>query len=104
MPPVPAASAAAAAPVAGDAAAGDGTDKGDYQAAFNQLKNSQYDRAIADFTAAIRINPQYAVAYNNRGRTYQAMGDMTRALDDYEQARRIEPDNSAYQGFGMRQR
>ena len=57
---------------------------------------------LADFDAAVRINPQYAVAYNNRGRTYQAMGDTTRALNDFERARQIEPENPAYQGFGMR--
>ena len=64
VPPVPAASAAAAAPVAGDAAAGDGTDKGDYQAAFNQLKNSQYDRAIGSFRKFLATYPQSPLAEN----------------------------------------
>ena len=30
----------------------------------------EYDRAIADFNEAIRLDPKYAVAYNNRGEAY----------------------------------
>jgi tetratricopeptide (TPR) repeat protein len=57
---------------------------------------------MADYNEAIRINPRYATAFNNRGRLYQAMGDVERSLADYEEARRLEPDNPAYHGFGMR--
>jgi hypothetical protein len=41
-------------------------------AAFNSrgnvhLGNQSYDRAIADYDAAIRIDPNYAIAFSNRG-------------------------------------
>ena len=31
--------------------------------------------AIADYTRAIRIDPDYAAAYNNRGNAYKELGD-----------------------------
>jgi hypothetical protein len=34
----------------------------------------QYDRAIADHTAAIKLNLKDSTAYNNRGNAYKAMG------------------------------
>ena len=40
--------------------------------AFNErgyayYQKRDFDRAIADYDAAIGLNPQFAVAYNNRG-------------------------------------
>ena len=47
----------------------------DYETYMTQgnasLKNGQFDKAIADFTKAIEINPRYAMAYNNRVRLPQ---------------------------------
>ena len=52
-------------------------------------EKGQYDLAISEFTNALEINPRYANAYYNRGRTYaatcpasdQAISDFTRAID-----------------------
>src|SRR5712691_10254342 len=33
-----------------------------------------HDRAISDFSEAIRLDPKYAVAYANRGVAYEAKG------------------------------
>jgi tetratricopeptide (TPR) repeat protein len=49
------------------------------------------DRAIDDFTAAIKVNPNFAAAYNNRGSAVQAKGDYDRAITDYSEAIRIDP-------------
>ena len=49
------------------------------------------DQAIADFTEAIRLDPNYANAYNNRGLAYDDKGDFARAIEDYTQAIRFEP-------------
>jgi tetratricopeptide (TPR) repeat protein len=32
--------------------------------------------AVADYTEAIRLDPKYAFAYNNRGLAYRAKGDL----------------------------
>jgi tetratricopeptide (TPR) repeat protein len=45
-----------------------------------------YDRAIADYTEAIRLDPGLALAYNNRGFAYSHKGDNDRAIADYDQA------------------
>lgn len=52
-----------------------------------------YDRAIADYSEAIRLNPQYAGAYANRGNAWKNKGDYDRMIADYDEAIRIEPEN-----------
>ncbi len=49
------------------------------------------DRAIADYNEAIRLDPKYAIAYNNRGIAYRAKGDNDRAIADYSEAIRLDP-------------
>jgi len=53
-----------------------------------------YDRAIADYTEAIKINPNDAVLYANRGNAYREKRDYDRAIADYEAALRISPNNA----------
>jgi tetratricopeptide (TPR) repeat protein len=50
-----------------------------------------YDRAIADFEQAIRLDPKFAKAYNGRGATYFRKGDYDRAMSDYDRAIRLDP-------------
>jgi tetratricopeptide (TPR) repeat protein len=53
--------------------------------------NKDYDRAIADYNAALRIDPKYASAYNNRGIAYWGKKDYCRARADYEKALQLDP-------------
>jgi tetratricopeptide (TPR) repeat protein len=55
------------------------------------LDRQEYDSAIADFTEAIRLNPNYAAAYNNRGVAHYRKGDIDKAIAGYEAALRIDP-------------
>ena len=52
--------------------------------AFNKgldaYNRRDYESAIVDFTEAIRLNPNYAAAYTNRGNAYRAKGDNDRAI------------------------
>src|SRR5262249_55535042 len=52
-----------------------------------------YARAIADYDQAIRLNPQAAEAYNNRGDAYKngPQHDYAHAIADYDQAIRLNP-------------
>lgn len=50
-----------------------------------------YPAAIADFEAAIRLDPTYATAYNHRGACHQNLGRESAALADYDTAIRLDP-------------
>jgi tetratricopeptide (TPR) repeat protein len=59
-----------------------------------------YDRAIADLDQAIRLDPQYAIAYFNRGTAYGAKGEFDHAIADYDEYLRIDP--SYQRGYALR--
>lgn len=52
----------------------------------------KYDLALADFSRAIELNSDYAMAYANRGVVYHEMGDYQSALPDFDKA--IELNNT----------
>jgi tetratricopeptide (TPR) repeat protein len=52
-----------------------------------------YDRAIADYDQAIKLKPDLAGAYYNRGVTYaDKKDDYDRAIADFSQAIKLQPD------------
>jgi tetratricopeptide (TPR) repeat protein len=53
------------------------------------------DRAIADYTEAIRLDPKYERAYHNRGNAWSDKGDLDRAIADYDQALQRDPKDAA---------
>ena len=57
-----------------------------------ELQNQRrFTEAIAEYDAAIRLNPQYAPAYNNRGIVYDDLGEFERAIADFDEAIRLAP-------------
>src|SRR6266700_4904961 len=84
-------------------------DKGDKLAeAFNnrgvgyRLKGD-YDRAIADYNQAIKLNAKVAIAYNNRGVASDKNGDNDRATMHYDQAIKLKPSAEGYFNRGNAQ-
>ena len=51
----------------------------------------EFGSAIADFTEAIRLDPNNAAAYFNRALAYAHKGDYDRAIADYSQALAVAP-------------
>ena len=52
---------------------------------------NDYDRAIADYTKAIGLDPKYALAYHYRGIAYWRSKEYDRAIGDFIDAIRLDP-------------
>jgi tetratricopeptide (TPR) repeat protein/tRNA A-37 threonylcarbamoyl transferase component Bud32 len=75
-----------------------------YQDGINKYEAQNYKAAIANFSQAIDINPDYAEAYNRRGDSYYRLGDYKNSLTDSSAAIRLNPKdaNSYYdRGFSL---
>jgi tetratricopeptide (TPR) repeat protein len=61
-------------------------------------ENKKYELAIEDFTTAIRLDPNFAEAYNTRVWTYAyyLKKDFNRAISDANQALKLNPNNASY--------
>ena len=57
------------------------------------VDDGQHARALADFDEALRLNPDFGMAYWGRAGAYAGLGDRVRALADYREARRREPED-----------
>jgi tetratricopeptide (TPR) repeat protein len=55
------------------------------------IDKNDLEQAIADFTAAIRLNADDAAAYYARGLAFSTNGDRARAVADLTEAVRITP-------------
>ena len=54
-----------------------------FKRGISYAKKGDYDKAIADYTEAIRLDPKDAAAYYNRGTSYAHKGDYDKAIADY---------------------
>jgi tetratricopeptide (TPR) repeat protein len=67
-----------------------------------QYAQKSYDRALADFTIALGLNPRFAIALANRANCYFDKQDFDRAVADYSQAIGIDSSyTAAYAGRAM---
>ena len=62
-----------------------------YNQGLNKSQNKQYQRAIANFTKAIKIEPQFINAYLKRCEMYYKLGNHPGILDDCERIIQINP-------------
>jgi serine/threonine protein kinase/regulator of sirC expression with transglutaminase-like and TPR domain len=60
--------------------------------ADSELKDKQYDKAVADYSEAIRDKPDMAEAYYHRGNAYCGLTQYDKAVADYTQAIVLKPD------------
>lgn len=65
------------------------------------LKIGNYDQAVADFSQAIELLPDFAEAYVNRAKAYKALGMFQQALADYNKNIQLNPGTDAYAYRGM---
>ena len=75
----------------------------DFDAYLNEGRYE--DRAIQDYDQAIRLDPNNAAAFNNRGNAYTRRRQYDRAIADYSEAIRLVPNNGATfnsRGYALR--
>ena len=51
----------------------------------------EYSEAIADYDKAIELDPNFALAYYNRGITYRELGKEEEAKEDFKKAQELDP-------------
>ncbi|KAL1560570.1 Serine/threonine-protein phosphatase 5, variant 2 [Salvia divinorum] len=61
--------------------------------AFAHTKLEEYGSAIQDATSAIEIDPKYSKGYYRRGAAYLAMGKFKEALKDFQQVKKLCPND-----------
>lgn len=57
-------------------------------------RKQQYDRAIADYDTALKLDPAQADALNYRGEVWRKKGDLPHALADFAAAIRLDPQHA----------
>ena len=66
------------------------------EAAFDRgnaaMAKKDYDKAIAEFTEAIRLDPESDGAYHNRAHAYAEKKEYAKAVQDYNESIRLNPD------------
>ena len=55
-------------------------------------EKGEHDLAVEDFTKAIELKPDYALAYNNRGAVYRSKGEYDKAIEDCNKAIQLKSD------------
>src|SRR5215210_4873775 len=59
---------------------------------FAHERKGDLNRAIADYTEAVRLAPSDGAVYTNRGRAFEKKkGELDRAIADYTEAIRLSP-------------
>ena len=58
------------------------------------ILKKDYDKAIEDYTQAIRLDPNYAAIRHNRGNAYWNKQKYGEAIEDYSQAIQLDPKNA----------
>src|SRR5215475_9941984 len=59
--------------------------------AYQFSPQPDYDKAIADYSQSVALNPNFAAAFNNRGEIYRKRFDFPHAIADYTQAIALDP-------------
>ncbi len=70
-----------------------------YNRGVANYEKKKFDRAIDDFTHAIRLKPDYIKAYLDRGFIYKMVGYPLRAESDFETAKKIKLEQNLQQSY-----
>jgi tetratricopeptide (TPR) repeat protein len=72
------------------------------QQGIAKQNKGDWNGAMADYNEAIRLDPTYSSAYDNRGNVKRQKGELNGAMADIDQAIRLNPKNAfAYNNRGI---
>jgi len=66
-----------------------------YNRGVARFEKGETDRALSDFTKAIKMNPRFAMAYYYRGMAYHRKREYDQVISDYTKAIEIDPQRFA---------
>lgn len=73
-----------------------------FRRGFRAAQEGREQDAINEYTEAIRLDPDYIPAYNNRGNLYRSLKEHKKAFEDYNKALELNPQYAyAYNGRGL---
>src|SRR5271165_1469487 len=76
--------------------------KVNFDSGVTSLGKLDYNKAISEFTEAIRLDPTFAPAYLGRGNAHSNQGNLDEAIRDYCEAIRLDPNYApAYNNRGV---
>jgi len=78
-------------PVGGETSGAKDDAEAYYKRGVEYFGERDYDKAISEFTQAIRLNPKYAEVYYYRGGVYEIKGEHDIAISDLTEAIRLNP-------------
>jgi tetratricopeptide (TPR) repeat protein len=61
---------------------------------LQDLKDHRYDGAVKEFSAALKMEPDYAEAHLNLGDTLTAQGKLPEAIQHFDRALQLKPDDA----------
>lgn len=66
------------------------------------MDQGKFKEAVLEYKEAIRLNPNFSVAYFNLANSYDDMGDIRQAVDNYRKAIEMDPDYAdAHYNLGL---
>lgn len=60
---------------------------------YAYFAQEQYDIAIRQYKEALKLYPEYVIAFNNLGNVYEKKQMITKAVETYKEALEYEPEN-----------
>jgi len=62
-----------------------------YDRGYSRFDKGEHDKAIADYSEAIRLNPNFTAAYLDRGMAWFRKGEYDKAITDFNETIRLHP-------------
>ena len=60
---------------------------------YAYFAQEQYDIAIREYKEALKLYPEYVIAYNNLGNVYEKKQMVLKAVETYREALKFDPEN-----------